>query len=242
MAPLIPPGIRGGADALAIVDWQEGGAGQVHSWIEAQGYRVACFVHADDTPPVVDVAAARKSREAKIFDYPLPGSYKGIPLVSARAWPEVIIAHGIHKALILMPDPHARFDNIALARQHGLELIRAIHPTALVMADAVIHENVVLHARAFIGYRSEIHPGVVVNSGASLDHHNVAHPCARIDPGVVTAGNVTFGRFATVHTGAVIINRIRIGEGAIVGAGAVIIRDVPPGATVVGNPGRLLPP
>lgn len=47
-------------------------------------------------------------------------------------------------------------------------------------------------------------------------------------------------RRAAVGTGAVILPGLTIGVEAIVGAGAVVTEDVPDGATVVGNPARLL--
>jgi acetyltransferase-like isoleucine patch superfamily enzyme len=47
-------------------------------------------------------------------------------------------------------------------------------------------------------------------------------------------------RGASVGTGAVILGGIEIGARAIVGAGAVVTRDVPAGATVAGNPARIL--
>ncbi|MDX6270091.1 MAG: hypothetical protein QOD28_1314, partial [Acidobacteriota bacterium] len=37
-----------------------------------------------------------------------------------------------------------------------------------------------------------------------------------------------------------ILGGIEIGARATVGAGAVVTRDVPPGATVAGNPARIL--
>lgn len=46
---------------------------------------------------------------------------------------------------------------------------------------------------------------------------------------------------AFVGLGAVIIGGVTVGERAVVGAGAVVTRDVPAGATVVGNPARVLP-
>ncbi len=43
---------------------------------------------------------------------------------------------------------------------------------------------------------------------------------------------------ASIGSGATLLCGITIGEGAIVGAGSVVTKDVPPGATVAGNPAR----
>ncbi len=45
---------------------------------------------------------------------------------------------------------------------------------------------------------------------------------------------------ASIGSGAVIMPGVTIGEGAMVGGGAVVTKDVPPGATVVGNPARVV--
>ena len=43
---------------------------------------------------------------------------------------------------------------------------------------------------------------------------------------------------ASIGAGAIILPGVTIGSGAMVGAGSVVTRDVPPGATVAGNPAR----
>jgi UDP-2-acetamido-3-amino-2,3-dideoxy-glucuronate N-acetyltransferase len=48
------------------------------------------------------------------------------------------------------------------------------------------------------------------------------------------------GKRASIGTSATILCGITIGEGAIVGAGSVVTKDVPAGATVAGNPARIL--
>lgn len=47
-------------------------------------------------------------------------------------------------------------------------------------------------------------------------------------------------RRASIGSGTTILCGVTIGERAIVGAGAVVTKDVPAGATVVGNPARLI--
>ncbi len=47
-------------------------------------------------------------------------------------------------------------------------------------------------------------------------------------------------RGASIGSGATLLCGLVVGEGALVGAGAVVTRDVPAGATVVGNPARIV--
>lgn len=48
-------------------------------------------------------------------------------------------------------------------------------------------------------------------------------------------------RGASVGSNVTILGGVTIGEGALVGAGSVVTKDVPPGATVIGNPARIYP-
>jgi maltose O-acetyltransferase len=49
---------------------------------------------------------------------------------------------------------------------------------------------------------------------------------------------VRIGQNVWIGSGAIILPGVSVGDDAIVGAGSVVTRDVPPGATVVGNPAR----
>jgi acetyltransferase-like isoleucine patch superfamily enzyme len=49
------------------------------------------------------------------------------------------------------------------------------------------------------------------------------------------------GHRASIGTSATILCGVTIGDGAIVGAGSVVTKDVPAGATVAGNPARMMP-
>jgi acetyltransferase-like isoleucine patch superfamily enzyme len=58
-------------------------------------------------------------------------------------------------------------------------------------------------------------------------------------PGIVSAP-VVIEDDARIGIGAIILKGTRVGKGACVGAGAVVTSDVPSGATVEGNPARIV--
>jgi sugar O-acyltransferase (sialic acid O-acetyltransferase NeuD family) len=108
-----------------------------------------------------------------------------------------------------------------------------------------------------LGEGALISPYVTFTSNISIGRHfhanlnsYVEHDCVIGDfvtfaPAVRCNGNVHIGDGAYVGCGAIIKqgrpgSPMTIGAGAVVGMGAVVTRDVPPGATVVGNPARPL--
>lgn len=86
-----------------------------------------------------------------------------------------------------------------------------------------------------IGDGTMLGPGVHIYCA---EHHK---DIALRRAGLEIARPVTIGKDVWIGGGAIILAGVTIGDGAIVGAGAVVRRDVAPGATVVGNPARVLP-
>ena len=50
----------------------------------------------------------------------------------------------------------------------------------------------------------------------------------------------TVGKHCVISAGAKVLGNINIGDYAKVGAGAVVLKDVPPHATAVGVPARII--
>ncbi len=102
----------------------------------------------------------------------------------------------------------------------------------------------------------EIHPGAKIGRRFFIDHGAgvVIGETAEIGEdvliyqGVVLGGtslkkgkrHPTLGNNVVIGTGAVVLGAISVGDGARIGSGSVVVKSVPPGATVVGIPGRVV--
>jgi sugar O-acyltransferase (sialic acid O-acetyltransferase NeuD family) len=116
----------------------------------------------------------------------------------------------------------------------------AIHPSAVISANATIEEGTVIMAGAVIQSGCSIGKHVIINTGAIIDHDCTIGDFAHISPGAALCGNVTVGDCTWVGAGSTIIEGISVGKKVIIGAGSLIREDVPDNVLVVGNPQRIV--
>jgi len=102
-----------------------------------------------------------------------------------------------------------------------------IHPGARIGARVFIDHGmgVVIGETAEIGDGCTIYHGVTLG-GVALHKGGKRHP--------------TLGRDVVVGAGAKVLGSFVVGDGARVGSNAVLTKAVPPGATALGNPARII--
>jgi serine O-acetyltransferase len=161
-----------------------------------------------------DVAAAR-DRD------PAAQGVSTLEILSSWAGVQALLAHRAAHALLesgvpLLPSVIAYATRVAT----GVE----IHPAAEIGEEFFIDHGagVVIGETARIGTRVTLYQGVTL--GGTGFQRGKRHP--------------TLGDNVTVGSGAKLLGPIAVGDGAKVGANTVVVEDVPPGATVVGNPGH----
>jgi acetyltransferase-like isoleucine patch superfamily enzyme len=101
-----------------------------------------------------------------------------------------------------------------------------------VQSHTFICEGVTLEDEVFVGHSvtfiNDRFPRATNDEGLPKDESEW-----KCEPTIVKRG-------ASIGSGATIMCGITIGERAIIGAGSMVTKDVPAGATVAGNPARLL--
>ena len=160
-------------------------------------------------------------------------------------------------ACILERDPAARSKLEVLTSYPGLHAI-VMHRWAAAARRAGLHlfaRWVSQFARFLTGI--EIHPGATIGRRVFIDHGMgvVVGETAEVGDGCtiyqgVTLGGTTLGRGTKRHptlgrdvivgANSQVLGGFTVGDGARIGSSAVVVKPVPPGATAVGNPARII--
>jgi serine O-acetyltransferase len=136
---------------------------------------------------------------------------------------------------------------------HAITAHRMIH--VLHRAGVPIVPRFLAHIARFVT-GIEIHPGATIGKSFFIDHGMgvVIGETAEVGEGVTLYQGVTLGGTSLLHgkrhptlgnnvvigLNAAVLGAITIGDNSRVGAGSVVVKDVPPNATVVGVPARVV--
>lgn len=139
------------------------------------------------------------------------------PGVHALSWHR--FANALYRVRLKLP---ARIVSQTARFFTGIE----IHPAAKIEAGVFIDHGagVVIGETAFVGSGTVLYHGATL--GGTGKQKGKRHP--------------TVGRNCVISAGAKVLGNVTIGDGAKIGAGAVVLTDVPPNATAVGVPARII--
>jgi len=152
---------------------------------------------------------------------------------AARSLLEIVLCYpGIH-ALVL----HRLAKR--LWRLRAYTLARFVSHVGRVLTGIEIHPGATLGQRVFIDHGM----GVVIGETAVVGDDCTIYQGVTLGGTSLTRGfkrHPSLGRGVIVGAGAQILGNFMVGDGAKIGSNAVVVKEVPPGATAVGNPARIL--
>ena len=123
---------------------------------------------------------------------------------------------------------------------HGMRwLARFISHIARFLTGIEIHPGATIGRRVFIDHGM----GVVVGETAEIGDECTIYQGVTLGGTALVKGakrHPTLGRGVIVGANSQVLGGFTVGDGARIGSGAVVVKPVPPGATAVGNPARII--
>jgi sugar O-acyltransferase (sialic acid O-acetyltransferase NeuD family) len=191
---------------------------------------------------VLDLCLCAGRRVAGLIDPEVPRGelVEGLPILGDDRKLSDAAFHAAHDILIGLGDQLVRERLARRVEERGGVLATVVHPRATVARGVALGAGTVVFAGAVINTGTKVGRFSIVHANAVVDHDGCLEDGVQICPGAALAGRTTCEHLAFVGTGATVLPGRTIGARSVVGAGAVVLEDVPPDATVVGNPARIV--
>ena len=167
----------------------------------------------------------------------------GIPVLGGDDLLPQLRAQGVYHAFIGVGTTGTTVPRRRLyeeVRRQGFEVVRIIHPHAVISPSVHLGEGPTVLAAAVINAAARLGDDVIVNTGAIVEHECVLGHHVHIATGARLGGGVTVGDGTHIGLGASVRQGVRIGHDAIVGAGAAVVSDVSDRVVVAGVPARVV--
>lgn len=164
----------------------------------------------------------------------------GVPMVGDHSVIPALIRDGVKGAIVGIGDNTIRAGYFVQLKAMGVELIKAIHPTAHIAYNARIEEGCMVVAGATVATSARVGKNVIINTGAIVEHEDVLGDHVHIAPGVVLAGRVRVGEETFIGAGSIVKENITIGSNVTIGAGSIVLSNIPDNALALGVPAKIV--